>query len=104
MGITINKSKCIACKSCVNICPGNVIRSDESGKAHIKRLSDCWNCMSCIKECPAGAITLTLSPEIGGQGGVLAVKRNGNSTEWTINKADGASVILVTNTDEANNY
>lgn len=104
MGIIINKNKCTGCKQCVNICPGNIIRTDEAGKAYLKRPSDCWNCMSCVKECPSEAITLILPPEMGGKGGILSVKRKENITEWTINKADGSKVVLVTNTEEANNY
>ena len=104
MGITINKSKCISCQSCLNICPGNIIRTDDKGKPYLKRPSDCWNCMACIKECKVNAVTLILPPEIGGRGGVLSVKCGKNFTEWTINKTDGTSTILVTNTDEANNY
>ncbi len=104
MSVIINKSKCVGCKNCFNICPGNVIRIDENGKAYLKRPSDCWNCMSCIKECSANAITLILPPELEGKGGILSVKRRENLTEWTINKTDGTSITLVTNTNEANNY
>ena len=33
MSIVIDKSKCIGCKRCRNVCPGSLIKTDENGKA-----------------------------------------------------------------------
>ena len=65
MSIVIDKSKCIGCKRCRNVCPGSLIKTDENGKAYIKYPKDCWGCTSCIKECPAYAISFFLGSDIG---------------------------------------
>lgn len=36
MSIAINKQKCVGCGRCQNVCPGSLIKIDESGKAYIK--------------------------------------------------------------------
>ncbi len=41
MSIVIDKSKCIGCKRCRNVCPGSLIKTDENGKAYIKYPKDC---------------------------------------------------------------
>lgn len=104
MSIIINKSECTGCGQCIEICPGNIIRFDDTKKAYLNNPSDCWHCMACVKECPVNAISLILPPEMEGKGGRLMIKRSGNYTEWTIKKADGQKITLVTNTEEANEY
>ena len=32
MSIVIDKSKCIGCKKCRNVCPGSLIKTDETAK------------------------------------------------------------------------
>ena len=39
MSIVIDKSKCIGCKRCRNVCPGSLIKTDENGKAYIPRIA-----------------------------------------------------------------
>lgn len=34
MSIVIDKSRCIGCKKCRNVCPGSLIKTDENGKAY----------------------------------------------------------------------
>ena len=104
MGAFINQSRCIGCGQCADICPGNLIRFHESGKAFLRHVEDCWGCVSCMKECPAGAIVLTLPPEMEGRGGTLTIHREGKQTEWTVNRRNGEREVLITNTDEANQY
>lgn len=104
MGVKIDQSACIGCSQCMEICPGNVIRMNEDGKAYLKQPSDCWSCVSCMKECQVGAIFLSLPPELEGSGSKMSIQRSGKSTEWTILRRDGTSVVLITNTDEANKY
>ncbi len=51
---------CIGCKTCVQVCPTDVIRIDESnGKAMIKYPEDCQICHLCRLYCPVDAITIT---------------------------------------------
>lgn len=51
---------CIGCKTCVQTCPTDVIRIDESsGKAVIKYPEDCQICHLCRLYCPVDAITIT---------------------------------------------
>ena len=42
MSIRINKNKCVGCKRCLDVCPGSLIKTDETGKAYIKYPKDCW--------------------------------------------------------------
>ena len=85
MGVVIDQNKCRGCRKCINICPGNIIRINDSGKAYLKRKEDCWSCVSCVKECPVSAIELKL-------------------TEWTITRGNGDKKVIITDTAEANNY
>lgn len=104
MGVVIDKDKCLGCRKCVSVCPGNIIRINNTGKAYLKRKEDCWSCVSCVKECPVGAIKLILSLETGGKGGSMSLKVNGNTTEWTVIRGNGEKKTIITKTNEANNY
>ncbi|GAB4341369.1 MAG: 4Fe-4S binding protein [Calditrichia bacterium] len=51
---------CIGCKTCVQTCPTDVLRIDESsGKAKIVYPEDCQICHLCRLYCPVDAITIT---------------------------------------------
>ena len=50
----INKSRCIGCGKCAEICPGHTI-TVENGKAHIVPRA-CIRCFCCHEMCPAKAI------------------------------------------------
>jgi heterodisulfide reductase subunit A-like polyferredoxin len=54
---TVDQDKCAACLTCVRICPYNVPRIDDSGKAYIEPVQ-CHGCGSCAGECPNKAIQL----------------------------------------------
>lgn len=58
----INDEKCIACGTCVNVCPMDVFWGSEEREIPIINYPDeCWHCNSCILECPAeGAIKLRI--------------------------------------------
>ena len=47
--------RCIGCRKCANLCPVNVIRSDENGRP-VWDAKMCAHCMSCIQNCPTEAI------------------------------------------------
>ena len=48
------KTKCIGCKSCVEVCPQHAIKLDKTG-IHIDR-NKCKCCGTCVEECPSTAL------------------------------------------------
>lgn len=104
MSIVIDKSKCIGCKKCCNVCPGSLIKTDENGKAYIKYPKDCWGCTSCIKECPAYAISFFLGSDIGGTGSKVHTEKNGDILSWLIEKPHGEVIKIDINQKESNKY
>lgn len=103
MGVIIDRSKCIGCGRCRAICPGNLIGLDDEKRAYLKCPEDCWSCISCMKECPVQAVSLVLSPAMGGSGSRLTAVQKGSETEWTVTK-NGRQKVLITDTKEANKY
>ncbi|MBW1862562.1 MAG: ferredoxin family protein [Deltaproteobacteria bacterium] len=60
----IDNDLCTGCGICVETCPMDVIRMDESGyKAVVRYVGDCMLCYACELDCPEGAIYI--SPEKG---------------------------------------
>lgn len=104
MGAITDKTKCIGCGRCIDVCPGNLIRMDEERKAYLEYEEDCWSCASCIKECPVGAVYLRFPVEFGGVRADMHAKTNKNITEWEIERADGKRIVFITDTNEANKY
>ena len=104
MVILADEKKCIGCGRCIVICPGNILRRSENGKAYLADPQGCWSCASCMKECPVGAISLMCPPQLGGRGGHMSLEKEGTSTKWTIEKSDGEKVVIITDTKEANRY
>jgi pyruvate formate lyase activating enzyme len=47
-------SKCIGCKTCIQICPQHALTLDKAG-IHINR-SKCQCCGTCVEECPSTAL------------------------------------------------
>ncbi|MBS7641074.1 MAG: 4Fe-4S dicluster domain-containing protein [Candidatus Bathyarchaeia archaeon] len=59
----INVERCNGCGICVNLCPRDVIRLDESAKkAVVKYPEDCINCQFCQAYCPQKAINIKFIP------------------------------------------
>lgn len=104
MSIAINKSKCVKCRRCIEVCPGNLIKEDENGKAYIKEPRDCWGCTSCVKECRAEAIDFFLGADIGGRGSTLTTKEDGDYRLWTVTAPDGSQTVIQINKKDANKY
>lgn len=104
MSIVIDKNKCVGCTRCVAVCPGNLIKQDEGGKAFIKYPKDCWGCSSCVKECKVEAISFYLGADIGGKGSKLTVGKNGELVLWRVEKNDGEVTILKVNPKDSNKY
>lgn len=103
MSIAIDRSKCVGCKRCLEVCPGNLIKLQD-GKAVITRPQDCWGCTSCLKECKTCAISFFLGADIGGKGSVLSVSEKGDIREWTVTSPDGTTKSIEINTKESNKY
>ncbi len=83
MSVRIDQNLCVGCRRCVEVCPGNLIRIGEDGKAAVRSIRDCWGCTSCMKECSTGAIDLFLGPDLEGRGTVLHVKKARTGFTWT---------------------
>ncbi len=104
MSIEINKDNCIGCRKCQAVCPGSLIKLDESGKAYIKYPRDCWGCTSCLKECRFSAISFYLGADIGGMGGRLTARMEGDTVHWQITKENGEVHRIDINRKDANQY
>ena len=103
MSIRINKTNCVGCKRCIEVCPGNLIKLVDK-KAVIKRERDCWGCTSCLKECKASAIEFFLGADIGGKGGALSVEEEGDLRHWILKDVNGNKKTITVNTKESNKY
>lgn len=104
MSIAINKSKCIGCGKCRNVCPGTLIKLDDSGKAYIKYPKDCWGCTSCIKECPVYAISFFLGADMGGSGSMVHTEKRDGILRWVIESPDGKVTNIDIDPRESNKY
>lgn len=59
----VDKSKCIRCGKCVNVCSGMVIEFGCDGYPIMKEFErygwrGCWRCEHCLAVCPVGAISI----------------------------------------------
>lgn len=104
MSIRIKQDKCIGCKSCVEVCPGNLIKLASDKRAFIKHERDCWGCTSCVKACPAQAISFFLGADIGGRGAELTVSTKGSVRTWTVRKSNGSLQEIVVDGSQSNKY
>ena len=58
----IDKTKCVNCGTCADVCPLQVFRR-KPGKGEmpeVRRPYECWHCNACVLDCPAGAIELRM--------------------------------------------
>ncbi|MDQ7783293.1 MAG: 4Fe-4S binding protein [Desulfomonilaceae bacterium] len=53
----IDEEKCKQCGECVDVCPADVLGSDDE-KTNVVNPADCLGCESCISVCPEEAITV----------------------------------------------
>ncbi|MCD7824560.1 MAG: ferredoxin family protein [Clostridiaceae bacterium] len=104
MSIQIRDESCIGCGRCVEVCPGNLLKQDASGKAYIRHERDCWGCTSCIKACRSGAILFFLGADIGGGGSTLSVEKKGDLNLWNITTPQGSIRQIAVNPKESNQY
>ncbi|MGL4772274.1 MAG: 4Fe-4S dicluster domain-containing protein [Clostridium sp.] len=103
MSISINKERCVGCKKCIDVCPGNIISKDDEGKATLIDPELCWGCTACLKECPVEAINYFLGADIGGRGAVLRVRKEEGKKIWIFTKGNRVEEIT-TFERESNKY
>ena len=58
---SVERDKCVACLTCVRVCPWRIPKIDVQGVATIN--SECRACGICVTECPAKAIVLNESED-----------------------------------------
>lgn len=104
MSILIDYAKCTACGKCRQVCPGNLLTADGDGKSRIDNPKDCWGCTSCVKECGFAAIRYYLGADIGGRGGFLYTRQEGNLLHWIIVAPDGGERTITIDKRQANAY
>ena len=104
MSIRIQNETCVGCGRCIEVCPGNLIKKDDAGKAYIRRPRDCWGCTSCIKECQTGAILFYLGADVGGRGSILSVSEKGDLKFWNVTDPEGNVQQIMINSKESNKY
>jgi adenylylsulfate reductase subunit B len=88
----------------MEVCPGNLIRPDDQGYAHLRHPEECWGCTSCLKQCQFGAIRFYLGADIGGRGSTMYTKRQGNLCHWIIEPADGTPITITVDRTRSNQY
>ena len=56
----VDLSKCVACGTCIDICPMQVFRpvSKNGRRPEIAFPKECWHCNSCVTDCAKGAMSL----------------------------------------------
>lgn len=57
----IDKSKCISCGFCADICPVDVLKLDKTAsdkKLLVRYPDECWHCRACMTDCPKNAISM----------------------------------------------
>ncbi|NIA08003.1 MAG: 4Fe-4S dicluster domain-containing protein, partial [Actinobacteria bacterium] len=57
--ISLDRSRCIGCGNCFDICPVGVYKGiDQDKKAGFRDLNACFTCSACVRQCPVGALSL----------------------------------------------
>lgn len=59
----VMKDSCVACGTCVNVCPLNAIKIVAGVFAEVDQ-SKCVGCSKCAKECPASVIDIITKEEV----------------------------------------
>lgn len=55
----INRTKCLKCGHCVQICPLDVLyQAEPVGEVVVRYPEECWHCRACIIECVNQAMTM----------------------------------------------
>ena len=94
MSIRIDPNLCVGCGACVEACPGNLIKRDAKGKAVLKR----------PEECRFKAASYYLGADIGGQGALMQVEKEGDVAHWIIRIVGRAPIDILVDRRCANRY
>lgn len=59
----LDKTKCVKCGNCVNVCSGMVLEAGKDGYPEMKPFErfgwrGCWRCEHCLAVCPTGAVSI----------------------------------------------
>ena len=59
----IDQEKCVACGTCVDVCPQDVFfGSQENDIPLVSYPDECWHCDACVQECPVeGVVRIRIS-------------------------------------------
>jgi 2-oxoglutarate ferredoxin oxidoreductase subunit delta len=58
--ISIDEEMCKQCGICVDLCPYDVLASDDKGQAYVAKLEACTGCLLCELLCPDLAINVDM--------------------------------------------
>lgn len=58
--VVVNQEECVACGSCVKVCPMSAIQIYKGLYAKVDS-NKCIGCSMCAKECPASVITVEVT-------------------------------------------
>ncbi|MDR2442827.1 MAG: 4Fe-4S dicluster domain-containing protein [Deltaproteobacteria bacterium] len=75
-----------------------------NGSARLTAPERCWSCASCLKECPTQAITMYLSPALGGSGAGLTAFVHEGRVIWRFKFPDGLERKIAVNRQIADPY
>ncbi|MGE5582973.1 MAG: 4Fe-4S binding protein [Bacillota bacterium] len=89
MGLKFDSGKCNGCGKCVDICPGDLLFINQSGKSAIRNQAECWDCMACVKTCPAGALETRLPFCLADYGASLKPEVGTEEIRWVCKHPDG---------------
>ncbi|MDR2801268.1 MAG: 4Fe-4S binding protein [Desulfovibrio sp.] len=104
MSIALDAALCSGCGRCAEVCPGGLLALGSDGRARNLRPGECWNCAACVKECRRGALSLYLSPQIGGRGAAMRATRLGTVLRWEIIFPDGRSRFICVDSTRPDGY
>lgn len=88
-------AKCIGCRMCETICPGDLMVVGLDRKAYCRDPRDCWDCMACTKSCPKGAIEIRIPYQIGYHSAKLVPKMEEGQITWNCVDINGKEETFI---------
>ncbi|MDR2124125.1 MAG: adenylyl-sulfate reductase subunit beta [Desulfovibrio sp.] len=88
----VDPSACTGCKTCMDICPNDLMLTDpDAGKAFNQEPEACWECYSCVKACPHGAVAVRAYADFAPLGGACVPVMSAGFIAWTVRFRNGES-------------